>query len=96
MAKITPVEFPLNEGTANVLFVKSLEFESTATNCTLYYELRQVSEFSAEENVPPLVKTLRVGNVHMTEEAFAAWGQDNSYLDDYVADYLGVTIVSES
>lgn len=39
MAKITPVEFPLNEGTANVLFVKSLEFESTATNCTLYYEL---------------------------------------------------------
>jgi hypothetical protein len=31
----------------------------------------------------------------MTEQEFADWGQDNSYVDDIVAAFLGVTIVAE-
>jgi hypothetical protein len=30
----------------------------------------------------------------MTEEQFAAWGQDNSVVDGYVAEHLGVTILN--
>jgi hypothetical protein len=29
----------------------------------------------------------------MTEEQFAAWGQDNSVVNEYVADAIGVVIV---
>ena len=31
----------------------------------------------------------------MTPEQFAIWGQDNSVVDDYVAEAIGVTIITE-
>jgi hypothetical protein len=94
MAKITPVEFPLNQGTANNLYVKSLGFGAEDTSCVLYYELQETSQ-NLETN-STTINIIKVGNVNMTEEAFAAWGQDNSYLNEYVADILGVTLVLES
>jgi hypothetical protein len=30
----------------------------------------------------------------MTEEQFAAWGTDNNIVNKYVADAIGVTIIS--
>ena len=39
-------------------------------------------------------KVLTDGRYQMTEEQFAIWGRDNSVVDDYVAEYLGVTIIS--
>jgi len=94
MAKITPVEFPLNQGTANNLYVKSLGFGAEDTSCVLYYELQEISQ--NVELTSTSVNVIKVGNVNMAEEAFAAWGQDNSYLNEYVADIIGVTLVSES
>lgn len=40
MAKIQPVVFPLNEGTATELTVLVLNFPTDATTCTTYYELK--------------------------------------------------------
>ena len=79
---IQPVVFPLNEGTATRLTVLVLNFETSATTCTTYYQLL------TEEGVQ-----LRQGNYTLTEEQFATWGTDNSVVDNYVAEYLGVVII---
>jgi hypothetical protein len=79
---IEPVVFPLNEGTATRLTVLVLNFETSATTCTTYYQLL------TEEG-----KQLRQGNYTLTEEQFATWGTDNSVVDNYVAEYLGVVII---
>ena len=83
MALIQPVNFPI-VGTAVTLNVTVLSFATNATTCTTYYQLL------TEEG-----KTCLEGNYTLTEEEFAQWGQDNSYVDDIVANYLGVTIVSD-
>lgn len=79
---IEPVVFPLNQGTATRMTVLVLNFETTATTCTTYYELL------TEEG-----KCLKADNYTLTEEQFASWGQDNSVVNEYVAEAIGVVIL---
>jgi len=88
MAKIQPIVFPLNQGTATEMSVLILNFETSATTCTTYYELKS----EATEEVPS--KVLSNGNYTLTEEEFAAWGTDNKYVAECVASAIGVTILS--
>lgn len=83
MAQIQPVVFPI-VGTATQLEVTILPFKTNAATCTTYYQLL------TEEN-----KECLGGNYTLTPEEFALWGQDNSYINDIVAAYLGVTIVAD-
>jgi hypothetical protein len=83
MAKIQPITFPLNAGTATEMSVLILNFETSATTCTTYYELK------TEEG-----KMLSNGNYNLTEEQFAAWGEDNAWVNQCVADAIGVTIIT--
>ena len=83
MAKIQPIKFPLNQGTATELRVLILNFETTATTCTTYYELK------TDEGV-----VLSNGNYTLTEEEFAQWGLDNEWVAECVANAIGVTILS--
>ena len=85
MAKIQPVKFPLNAGTATEMTVLILNFETSATTCTTYSELK------TEEG-----KVLSNGNYTLTEDEFAAWGLDNTCVDDYVAEAIGVTIINQT
>jgi hypothetical protein len=80
---IEPVVYPLNEGTATRMTVLVLNFETTATTCTTYYELL------TEDG-----KCLKSDNYTLTPEQFAAWGTDNSVVNEYVAEAIGVTIIS--
>jgi hypothetical protein len=80
---IQPIPYPLNEGTATRLSVLVLNFATDATTCTTYWQLL------TEEG-----KTLAQDNYTLTEEQFAKWGFDNSVVNEYVAEYLGVTIIS--
>ena len=80
---IEPVVYPLNEGTATRMTVLVLNFETTATTCTTYYELL------TEEG-----KCLKADNYTLTPEEFAAWGTDNNVVNEYVAEAIGVTIIS--
>ena len=80
---IKPIPYPLNEGTATRMTVLVLNFETTATTCTTYYELL------TEEG-----KCLKADNYTLTPEQFAAWGLDNNVVNEYVADAIGVTIIS--
>jgi hypothetical protein len=84
MIQIQPITFPLNQGTATQMSVLILNFETRATSCTTYYELL------TEEG-----KVLSNGNYTLTEEEFAQWGTDNSFVEQCVANYLGVTILAK-
>ena len=79
---IEPVVYPLNEGIATHMTVLVLNFPTDATTCTTYWQLL------TDEG-----KQLSQGNYSLTEEQFAAWGQDNSYVNECVADAIGVTII---
>lgn len=83
MAKIQPITFPLNAGMATEMSVLILNFETSATTCTTYYELK------TEEG-----KVLSNGNYTLTEEEFSAWGNDNTWVEQCVANAIGVTILS--
>jgi hypothetical protein len=80
---IEPVVFPLNKGTATRLEVYIQQHVTTATTCQTYWELK------TEEGA-----VLDQGNYMLTEEQFASWGQDNSVVNEYVAEAVGVTIIS--
>ena len=83
MTKIEPVIFPII-GTATKLSVLILNFLTSASTATTYYQLL------TDDGVQCLQ-----GNYQLTDQEFAAWGQDNSYIDDIVANYLGVVIINE-
>jgi len=83
MAKIQPIVFPLNAGTATEMSVLILNFETNATTCTTYYELK------TEEGT-----VLSNGNYTLTEDEFAAWGTDNTWVENCVASAIGVTILT--
>lgn len=79
---IQPIVFPLNQGTATRLSVLVLNFSTDATTCTTYWQLL------TEEGVQ-----LSQGNYTLTEEQFLTWGTDNSVVNEYVAEAIGVTII---
>jgi predicted secreted protein len=80
---IQPIPYPLNEGTATRLSVLVLNFPTDATTCTTYWQLL------TEEG-----KVLSQDNYTLTEEQFQTWGTDNSVVNQYVAEAIGVTIIS--
>ena len=80
---IEPIVYPLNEGTATRMAVLVLNFATDATTATTYWQLL------TEDG-----KQLAQGNYTMTEEEFAQWGTDNSVVNEYVANAIGVTIIS--
>ena len=88
MAKIQPIVFPLNVGTATEMSVLILNFETSATTCTTYYELKS----EATEEVPS--KVLSNGNYTLTEQEFDEWSNDNTWVETCVAKSIGVTILS--
>jgi len=83
MIQIEPVVFPLNQGTATQMTVLVLNFPTDAVTCTTYYELL------TEDGI-----VLSNGNYTLTDIQFAAWGLDNTCVDGYVAEAIGVTIIN--
>lgn len=81
MSIIEPVNFPFY-GEATVLNVTVLSFSTNATSANTYWTLNTSDGVQCAQ-----------GNYQMTEEQFAAWGQDNSVVDGYVAQSIGVVIV---
>ena len=80
---IEPVVFPLNQGTATRMTVLVLNFATDATTATTYWQLLD------EEG-----KQLAQDNYTMTEEEFSTWGFDNNVVNEYVAEAIGVVIIS--
>ena len=81
MANIQPITFPII-GEATTLNVLVLNFATDATTCTTYYQLMTEDGKKCAE-----------GNYTLTEQEFADWGEDNAYIDNIVANQLGVIII---
>jgi hypothetical protein len=81
MSTIEPVNFPFY-GEATILNVTVLSFPTNAETATTNWIL------NTSENVQ-----CAQGNYTMTPEQFSAWGQDNTVVDGYVAQAIGVVIV---
>jgi hypothetical protein len=79
---IKPIPYPLNEGTATILTVLVEAFMTDATTASTYYRLLTDDG-----------KILTDGRYQMTEEQFAEWGVDNSVVNQYVAEAIGVVIL---
>jgi hypothetical protein len=94
MTQITPIVFPIL-GTANELLVRVLSFETDAATATTYYELVEVTETTVDGNIVTSTKSLANGNYTLTPVQFAAWGEDNMYVVECVAEHLGITLVTE-
>jgi hypothetical protein len=82
MAKVQPVEIPF-EGVGTTLEVTVLPFKTDALNASTYNRL--LTDEGKE--------VLPSWNYNLTNEQFAAWGQDNSVVDGYVAEDKGLTII---
>jgi hypothetical protein len=66
-------------GTITQIDVLILPFDVQAVTCSTYYKL------CADDG-----KQLAEGNLSLTEEQFANWGTDNSYVSDIVINELGL------
>jgi len=66
-------------GTITQIDVLVLPFQTNATTCSTYYKLCDADG-----------KQLAEGNIALTEEQFANWGTDNSYVSDIVIAELGL------
>lgn len=80
MSYIEPISFPFY-GDATILNVIVQSFSTNAQNANAYWTLNTSDGIKCSEGI-----------YNMTDEQFAAWGLDNSVVDKYVADAIGVTI----
>jgi hypothetical protein len=81
MVQIQPLNIAI-KGIATQMNVLVLNFATNATTATTYWQLFN------DEN-----ECLLDGNYTLTEEQFNSWGTDNSVVNEYVAEAIGVTII---
>jgi len=81
MAQIQPINFPFT-GEATQLKVLILNFETTATTCTTYNELLTQDG-----------TLCTAWNYTLTDEEFALWGNDNTWIENCVAKYKNIIIL---
>jgi hypothetical protein len=81
MALIEPINFPFT-GEATELKVLILNFATDATTCTTYNELL------TEEGL-----MCANWNYTLTDEEFSAWGEDNTWVEQCVANDKGIVIL---
>ncbi len=85
MAKITPVVFPLNLGTADEIIIRtSFQLEDKTAN--LMYEFRNSA-------IADRRTRLSSGFLNMPEDIFTEWGADNQFIIDWVASELGIELI---
>jgi hypothetical protein len=82
MAQIQPIHFPFT-GEATILKVLILNFPTDANTCTTYNELL------TEDNV-----MCANWNYTLSDDEFAAWGNDNTWVENCVANDKGITILT--
>lgn len=82
MAQIQPINFPFT-GEATQLKVIILNFPTDANTCTTYNELL------TEENV-----VCASWNYTLTDAEFKNWGNDNTWVEQCVANDKGITILT--
>ena len=93
MAKIEQIMFPGNLGTANELVVTVLGFDAEAQQCMLGYMVLSGRRPQPSDEVKVNPKVFMKDQILMSNEEFEAWGDDNQYLIDLVAEKLGLALI---
>lgn len=78
--KINPIYVGYPDKEATDLMVRVMPFETDATTCGLYYELKSATG-----------EVLANGNLQLTEAEFTAWGQDMAYIENLALSKLYLT-----
>lgn len=87
--KPIPVGYPAQE--ANNIEITIGACLTHATTCTTYYVLLNSTTNIVEEGIEIKDnKILAEGSILITEEQFAKWGVDNTYIEDIVLTNLGL------
>jgi hypothetical protein len=81
MAQIKPIDFPFT-GEATKLKVLILNFQTDATTCTTYNELLTEDD-----------KVCATWNYTLSEDEFSAWAEDNTWIEQCVANDKGIVIL---
>lgn len=76
MIPIKPISVGYPAKEANCISIRVLPFQTTATSCNTYYELKSDSE------------VLATGNIQITEEQFEAWASDNIFIENIILENL--------
>lgn len=79
MIEIKPIELGLPRKTGVKILIRPIIASTTDTSCNTYFEVQ-------DENGQILTN----GNVPITEEQYAGWGEDNAYLENIVLNELGL------
>ncbi len=77
--KINPVQIGINK-VADSISVTVLPFKTTDKNCSLYYAVFDDKKKRIDE-----------GNLSLTEQEFAGWGDSNIYIEDLALSKLKLT-----
>ena len=78
--KIEPISIGWPAKQATDLMVRVMPFETTALTCDLYYELRDCDG-----------SVLTNGNLSLSESQFAAWSEDNRFIENIALSKLLLT-----
>jgi len=76
--KINPIQIGINK-IADSISVTVFPFKTTDKTCQLYYQVYDVDKKQIDE-----------GNLSMTEQEFAQWGETNIYIEDLALRKLGL------
>lgn len=77
--KITPVQIGIGK-TADSVSVTVLSFKTTDKTCQLYYQIFNDKKLQIDQ-----------GNLYLTENEFAQWGETNIYIEDLALQKLKLT-----
>ena len=77
--KINPVQIGIGK-VADSVSVSVITFKTTDKTCQLYYQILNEKKIKIDE-----------GNLSLTEEEFAQWGETNIYIEDLALRKLGLT-----
>jgi hypothetical protein len=88
MIQIKPILVGLPQQEATAVVIRPIIDTTTAIECNTYYEV--VSVVFDEEGQVSGGAVLASGNYPINEEQYAAWGADNSFIEDIVLSALGL------
>lgn len=77
--KIKPVALGLPTMECTEIMIRPIIADTQALSCTTYYEVSSLTGGIGAS-----------GNVPITEEEYAAWGEQNGYIEDIVISRLGL------
>jgi hypothetical protein len=93
------VDAPVLGRTANAIAIPWVQV-TPFNYATVHYEVRTLEPFQAPDGiqVPSAMMgpALMTGDLLITGDDYAAWGDDDSYLYEKVAEKLGLTLLPEA